>query len=804
MRTQTFAPPLTVQVGSAVYTFAPGRDVTVGRGEGADVRLDGPANEWASRTHLVLRFDGTCWLAIDQSQNGTFVDGRPVSTAPVRDGQAFHIGDPHRGARVVVRLSHARHPAPQPFTAWRRRPAGRVHPSPIHAETVPGLPAQPELATTPVPAAPPDDAVTAPFAARAVDDGAPAAEPGIRPARKLFRGRRKPLTIGRSPRSDIRVDDSLVSRRHATLTPTDAGPELKARGGTFVNGRRVRRALLRDGDVVTVGNADYTVSGGELVPPPEAARPGVEARHLGLAVDGAQVLGAVDLSARRGSLTAVIGPPSAGKSALLTLLAGQASPSTGTVRCDGMDIHAEHVRARVATVPSDDVMHDGLTVDQVLCYAAELRLPSDTSTAERRGIVKRVIDELELTPHRLARVGTLSRAERRRVTAAIELLTGPTLVIFEDDVTEADPSIGRQTMTIARKLADAGRIVVVATQSLASLSRCDQVVLLTSGGRTAFVGAPARMKAEVAEAGRPVDSVPDASGATEPVASEAESEPVPLRARRIRRVSPPRQAAMVARRQVRLILADRRHLAFLALLPFAFGGLALAVPGRAGLAAPRGSRPVEILVVLVLAAVFMGTALTIRGLVAERRIFLRERSAGLSARAYLAGKAMVFGVLAAAQVAILTTIAVLGQGPPARGAVLTHAPVAELLLALLATALASAVIGLALSALAHQKRDVVPLFMLAVVVSLVLCGGMFPLTGRLGVNEISWIVPSRWGFAAAAATVGVPGDSLWTHSAGRWALDMALLLASAAAWVTLLTWRPRAIARKLLRRRTGG
>ena len=41
------------------------------------------------------------------------------------------------------------------------------------------------------------------------------------------------------------------------------------------------------------------------------------------------------------------------------------------------------VRSRVATVPRDDAMHDRLTVEQILRYAAELRLPRDTTAAER-------------------------------------------------------------------------------------------------------------------------------------------------------------------------------------------------------------------------------------------------------------------------------------------------------------------------------------------------------------------------------------------------------------------------------------
>ncbi|ORW01582.1 FHA domain-containing protein [Mycobacterium kubicae] len=76
-------------------------------------------------------------------------------------------------------------------------------------------------------------------------------------------------TVGRSSTNDIVLDDGLVSRVHAILVSTSAGVEIRdinSRNGTFVNGSRVGRALLRNGDIVTIGNTAFAVSGTELVP----------------------------------------------------------------------------------------------------------------------------------------------------------------------------------------------------------------------------------------------------------------------------------------------------------------------------------------------------------------------------------------------------------------------------------------------------------------------------------------------------------------------------------------------------------
>ena len=63
--------------------------------------------------------------------------------------------------------------------------------------------------------------------------------------------------IGRSSTADIAFDDGGVSRRHAVvMTRTDGSVEILDDGslnGTFVNGERVRRQVLANGDMITLG-----------------------------------------------------------------------------------------------------------------------------------------------------------------------------------------------------------------------------------------------------------------------------------------------------------------------------------------------------------------------------------------------------------------------------------------------------------------------------------------------------------------------------------------------------------------------
>jgi pSer/pThr/pTyr-binding forkhead associated (FHA) protein len=70
-------------------------------------------------------------------------------------------------------------------------------------------------------------------------------------------------TIGRSPGAEFIVDAALVSRLHCQLTAGAAELEvvdMESTNGTFVNGARVTRASLKEGDRLGVGRVELVVT----------------------------------------------------------------------------------------------------------------------------------------------------------------------------------------------------------------------------------------------------------------------------------------------------------------------------------------------------------------------------------------------------------------------------------------------------------------------------------------------------------------------------------------------------------------
>jgi ABC-type multidrug transport system ATPase subunit len=518
-------------------------------------------------------------------------------------------------------------------------------------------------------------------------------------------------------------------------------------------------------------------------------------------------------------LSAVFGLSATINSALLDLLAGTREPSSGIVTVDEHDVHAEPelMRTRIGIVSSDDCAHPRLTVERALGYAAELRLPPDTLPDHRRHVVNQILDELELTPHRATRIAKLSPEVRRCASMAIELITRPTLLVVDEPGAGLDATQEYHVMAMLRRQADLGCVVVVAMSptsvtSVTNLNMCDQVLLLTPTGALACVGPPlqiesamgttdwsevlAKVSADPHGAHRALLARQEGSALTAPPPVAA---PVPPPAG----LTVKQQIRWVARRQVRLLFANRSYLVFLALLPFILAGLALLIPGDSGLGrpAPKSANPheaIELLAALNVAAVIMGSALTIGVLVGQRQVFRREQAVGLSTSAYLAGKLIVFSVAAAIQTAIVTTIVILVKGGPVHGAVLLHNPNVELYVSVAVTAIVSATVGLALSSLGNSLREVLPLLVPIVLASLLFNGSLVQLTSKWVFQQISWFVPAQWGFAASGSTVDLrrvdalaANAEVWTHYSGWWVFDMVMLLVFGAMWAGFVLYRLR-------------
>ena len=723
-------------MGERQWVVLSGASATIGRDDTAEIRIADPT---VSRRHAVVESTSDGWVLTDHSRNGVFLNGRRVHRLMIAAPMEIRLGEPTSGVMLTLML-------PAQRDSGGSRPPTHGYRSGVHE---------------------------------------------IRSAR---------VQIGRLPDNDIVLDDLLVSRHHAELYRCSGSwrlVDLASPNGTYVNGQRITQATIVEGDLIGIGHAVLELVGDRLVTYIDTGDVEIDVRDLVVTIaDGRRLLDEVGFTLNSRGLLAVVGPSGAGKSTLLGALTGSRPANSGSVRYGGRDLYANYdeLRQRIGLVPQDDILHPQLTVRRALSYAAQLRFPSETPAADRERRIDEVLAELKLTEQAGQRIATLSGGQRKRTSVALELLTRPSLLFLDEPTSGLDPGMDKSVMQTLRALADGGRTVVVVTHSVANLDLCDQLLVLAPGGQLAYYGPPADAldyfrQADYADLFQLLDRDRHANWTDRFRRSElyrqhfgaglrrGRTRPTTVPAIGPRQQPPFTQFAILCRRYLAVIAADRPYVVFLAVLPLLLSLLARTVPGSAGFSASRGGNQTgSLLLVLIMGGSLMGSAAAVRELVKERAIFDRERTVGLSPTAYLASKIAVLSAVTGVQAALFTAVSMVGLPGP-DSAVLLSSGRAEIVLAVIAASLVAMAVGLVISALIPNADRGMPLLVLLVMLQLILCGGLFPVQGRVGLEQVSWLVPGRWAYAMGASTVDLkrlprqPADRLWDHTAGAWTFD---------------------------------
>jgi ABC-type multidrug transport system ATPase subunit/pSer/pThr/pTyr-binding forkhead associated (FHA) protein len=624
------------------------------------------------------------------------------------------------------------------------------------------------------------------------------------------------VIIGKAAEADFILTDVLVSRQHARLMDVGGSlviEDLGSTNGTYVNGKLIRTSPVHEGDVITLGNTDLTIREGLLdyLRSQSEKSGGLYVNDLEFAIKGGKkLLRGINVHIAPGTLTAVIGPSGAGKSTFLKAIAGINKPSRGLVQFDGFSVYENYdlLSSRIGLVPQDDVLHTTLKLKTALDFAAKLRLRVDGGASERKKQVDRVIERLELDSNRQTVIRKLSGGQRKRASVALELLTEPSLLILDEPTSGLDPAMDRQVMKTLRELATDDRGVLVVTHSVAQLDICDDVLVLAPGGMPAYYGSPKGINnyfgtTDWADIFAVIKEDPEAA-----YRRYLEHNPKPIEVPEeskvsgvvTKRVSAPwvSQFFTLCARQLSLIFADFGYLMFLLILPVIVGLLVLVVPGTAGLGPASNSTPAEpsqLLSMLVIGATFMGASISIRDLVGERQIYLRERSVGLPVSAYLSSKFLIFGLLSVFMAGMLSFVTFQAKTPPIE-ANFFSSPTLELFVALALTALVSMVSGLLISAMVKSGEQVMPLFVVFLMAQLVLNGGLLDINDRGVISTLAVGVIARWGFAMAASTVNLGAispsldeDPLWEHSLYAWGSAGSYLIAMLVIVITVTKLR---------------
>jgi ABC-type multidrug transport system ATPase subunit len=472
------------------------------------------------------------------------------------------------------------------------------------------------------------------------------------------------------------------------------------------------------------------------------------------------LLDAASFTLSAGELVAIVGPSGAGKTTLLEAIAGIAPATSGSVRFDGIDVHANvgTFRSVLGYVPQDDIIHADLPLARTLRYAARLRLPSSTSPRDVDDAVRDALDAVGLTDHADVRVGSLSGGQRKRASIAVELLTDPHVFFLDEPTSGLDPYTSAELIVRLRQLADRSATVVFTTHSVDDLAVCDRIVFMARGGRVGFVGTvdEALEQFGVSSVSELYGHLADPDAATYPAGTPA-APPAP-------HDDPPgvirrpvanglTQWSVLTRRTLEILVRNRLTLAILV------GSPALVVamfailfrPGAFDFHDPSPSSMVMIGFWVVFAAFFFGLTYGLLQICTERTILRRERLVGLRPGAYVASKVTVLApFLLLVIVAMLGVLRLLDRLPSRP--LSTYATMG---VGLLLCAVAALGLGLLASAMVGTVAQATLALPMLCFPAVLFSGAILPVNLMASPGAaLSVAIPTRWAFEAIGHDLG--------------------------------------------------
>jgi len=196
------------------------------------------------------------------------------------------------------------------------------------------------------------------------------------------------------------------------------------------------------------------------------------------------VLRGVELTARVGTITALVGPTGSGKSTLVSLLLRLFDPDEGCIEVDGRDLRAfqiESLRAHVSIALQENLLF-ATTIRENIRYAVPAASDAQVQEAARVACADEFIERLpEGYDTMLGERGSrLSTGQRQRLGIARAVIKDPPILVLDEPTASLD---AETELKVMRNLADWGRdrAIFVVTHRLSTIRRADQIVYLREG-----------------------------------------------------------------------------------------------------------------------------------------------------------------------------------------------------------------------------------------------------------------------------------------------------------------------------------
>ena len=207
----------------------------------------------------------------------------------------------------------------------------------------------------------------------------------------------------------------------------------------------------------------------------------ISARGLRKTFGDFEAVRGIDVDVRRGEAFGFLGPNGAGKSSTMRMIATVSPVSGGELRILGMDpaTHGPAIRARLGVCPQEDTLDNELNVfDNLYVYGRYFGI--DKATVRDRA--EELLEFVQLSDKRKAKVEDLSGGMKRRLTIARSLVNRPDLLLLDEPTTGLDPQARHVLWDQLFRLKQAGVTLVITTHYMDEAEQlCDRLVVMDKG-----------------------------------------------------------------------------------------------------------------------------------------------------------------------------------------------------------------------------------------------------------------------------------------------------------------------------------
>ena len=557
------------------------------------------------------------------------------------------------------------------------------------------------------------------------------------------------IIVGRDSSCDLRINDTRISRKHASIKKLSDYKflikDLGSLNGVYVNGSKISGTkTISKNDNIFISKYLLKIDGKakDLSDELAISAIGIEKVYPNQK-KGKKALHKMDISVPSRSLLAIMGPSGCGKSTLLKSLNGESPPTKGRVLIFNQDLitNYEYLKTQIGYVPQDDIVHKQLTVEQSLFFAAKLRI-ANISKADIKVKIDQILSELNISHIKKNLISDISGGQRKRVSIAIELLTDPMLLFLDEPTSPLDPQTIEDFLNILKKLSENGTTVIMVTHKPEDLDYMDEVIFMAdnNGGKIVYYGDSTQYK-DYFNVNNAVSVFSQISGNNSKKWVEKYSNPRPLSTTQDREKvlinksnqSPIEQFFWLTYRYFKIKTNDKVNTSIMLLQAPIIALLACLVFKEVSL---------SVLFIMAVSAVWFGSTNAAREIVGELPIYKRERMYNLKLIPYIFSKITVLSFFSIIQSFVFIYILYFYYGDSDFD-IFFNNPFSSFIWMSFLT-ISSTFLGLLLSAIFDTSEKVLAVVPIVLIPQIMLAG-LVAKIGSKTVEFVSYMTFTRWG-----------------------------------------------------------